>query len=82
MGKGMVERSNRTLLNMLETMKKIQKSYWKTHVTTLTHASIAAMHESSGFSQFFLMFGRQTPWAIVDVFLGIRSPEETKCHQA
>ena len=80
MGNGMVERFNRTLLNMLGTMSEKQKSDWKSHVPTLTHAYNAAMHESTGFSPFFLMFGRH-PRLAIDAFLGIRSSEERKSHQ-
>ena len=80
MGNGMVERFNRTLLNMLGTMSEKQKSDWKSHVPTLTHAYNAAMHESTGFSPFFLMFGRHSRLAI-DAFLGIRSSEERMSHQ-
>ena len=76
----MVERFNRTLLNMLGTMSEKQKSDWKSHVPTLTHAYNAAMHESTGFSPFFLMFGRH-PRLAIDAFLGIRSSEERKSHQ-
>ena len=80
MGNGMVERFNRTLLNMLGTISEKQKSDWKSHVPTLTHAYNAAMHESTGFSPFFLMFGRH-PRLAIDAFLGIRSSEERKSHQ-
>ena len=76
----MVERFNRTLLNMLGTMNEKQKSDWKSHVPTLTHAYNAAMHESMGFSPFFLMFGRH-PCLAIDAFLGIRSSEERKSLQ-
>ena len=80
MGKGMVERFNQTLLNMLGTMSEKQKSDWKSHVPILTHAYYAAMHESTGFAPFFLMFGRH-PRLAIDDFLGIRSSEERKSHQ-
>ena len=47
MGNGMVERYNRTLLNMLGTLSDKQKKDWKSHVQTLTHAYSAAVHEST-----------------------------------
>ena len=80
MGNGMVERFNQTLLNMLGTMSEKQKSDWKSYVPILTHAYNAAMHESTGFSPFFLMFGLH-PRLAIDDFLGIRSSEERKSHQ-
>ena len=58
MGNGMVERFNYTLLNLLGTMSEKQKSDWKAHVPSFTHAYNAALHESTGFSPFYLMFGR------------------------
>ena len=44
MGNGMVERFNKTLLNMMGTLPEQQKSDWKAHVPTLTHAYNAAVH--------------------------------------
>ena len=80
MGNGMVERFNKTLLNMFGTLSEKQKSDWKAHVSTLTHAYNAAVHESTGFSPFFLMFGRH-PRLAIDAVLGIGSSEERKSHQ-
>ena len=80
MGNGMVERFNRTLLNMLGTLSDRQKKDWKSHVQTLTHAYNAAVHESTGFSPFFLMFGRH-PRLAIDAFLGLTSSEGRKSHQ-
>ena len=76
MGNGMAERFNKTLLNMLGTLKESQKSDWKSHVPTMTHAYKAASHDSTGFSPFFLMFGRHPPLA-VDAFLGLPQDTET-----
>ena len=76
----MVERFNHTLLNMLGTMSEKQKSNWKAHMASFTHAYNAAVHESTGFSPFYLMFGRH-PRVAIDAFLGIRSSEERKSHQ-
>ena len=62
------------------TLKKRQKSDWKTFVPSLTHAYNATMHESTGFSPFYLMFGRH-PRLAIDAFLGIGSSEEHKSHE-
>ena len=81
MGNGMVERFNKTLLNMLGTLEEGQKADWKAHVSTMTHAYNAAVHDSTGFSPFFLMFGRH-PRLAVDAFLGIpQDAEAAKNHQ-
>ncbi|MEW8545658.1 MAG: DDE-type integrase/transposase/recombinase, partial [Candidatus Thiodiazotropha sp.] len=74
MGNGMVERFNKTLLNMLGTLNYKQKSDWKSHVPTLCHAYNAATHDSTGYVPFFLMFGRH-PRLAVDAFLGLRPAE-------
>ena len=79
-GNGMVERYNQSQLNMMATMKERQKSDWKTFVPSLTHAYNAAMHESTGFSPFYPMFGCHARLAI-GAFLGIVSSEEHKSHQ-
>ena len=70
MGNGQVERFNQTLLKMLGTLEEYQKSDWKTHVPTLVHAYNATFHDSTGFSPYFLMFGRH-PRLAVDAFLGL-----------
>ena len=81
MGNGMVERFNKTLLNMLGTLEESQKADWKSYASTMTHAYNAAIHDSTGFSPFFLMFGRH-PRLAVDAFLGIPQDTETvKSHR-
>ena len=70
MGNGMVERFNQTLLKMLGTLEEKQKADWKAHVPCLVHAYNATRHESTGFSPYFLMFGRH-PRLAIDAFLGL-----------
>ena len=73
MGNGQCERFNQTLLKMLGTMEEYQKSDWKAHVPTLVHAYNATFHKTTGYSPFFLMFGRH-PRLAIDAFLGL-SPD-------
>ena len=72
MGNGMVEKFNKTLLNVMTTLPETKKSDWKAHVSTLTHAYNLAVHNGTGFSPYFLMFGRQ-PRLAIDAFLGLPS---------
>ena len=71
----MVERFNRTLLNMLGTLQDNKKADWQSHLSIPTHAYNAVNHDSTGFSPFYLMFGRH-PRLAIDAFLGIPQSQE------
>lgn len=73
-GNEMVERFNQTLLNMLGTLKDSQKADWKSYVTPLVHSYNATKHESTGYSSYFLMFGRH-PRLAADAYLGLISED-------
>ncbi|KAK6183229.1 hypothetical protein SNE40_010750 [Patella caerulea] len=53
-----VERYNRTLLSMLGTLHHSQKLEWRKHVKPLTHAYNCTVNETTGYSPYYLMFGR------------------------
>ena len=76
MGNGMCERFNQTLLSMLGCLTAEQKANWKKYVPSLVHAYNATRHESTGFSPFFLMFGRH-PRLAIDIAMGLvpKEPE-------
>ncbi|MCG8046231.1 MAG: RNase H-like domain-containing protein [Candidatus Thiodiazotropha endolucinida] len=80
MGNGQVERFNQTLLKMLGTLEDSQKSDWKAHVSTLVHAYNATFHDSTGYSPYFLMFGRH-PRLAIDAFLGLTTDTMTAVTQ-
>ena len=63
-----VERYNRTLLSMLGTLNKQQKSEWSTYVKPLTHVYNCTVNETTGFTPYFLMFGRHAKLPIDIVF--------------
>ena len=70
-GNGMCERFNHTLLNMLGTLEAEQKNNWKTYVGPLVCAYNCTRHDSTGFSPYYLMFGRN-PRLPVDIVFGLR----------
>ena len=58
---------------MLGTLEEYQKTDWIAHVPTLVYAYNATIHDSTGYSPYFLMFGRH-PRLSIDAFLGL-SPD-------
>ena len=75
-----VERFNRTLIGMLRTLEEDQKKDWRKHLKTVLHAYNAIIHESTGFSPYYLFFGRH-PKLPVDLAFGIemnRGKESTR----
>jgi len=66
------ERFNRTLLDMLGTLDTQDKSKWSKHLSHLVHAYNCTMNESTGYSPYFIMFGREARLA-VDVTFWVSS---------
>ena len=62
-GNGMTERFNRTLISMLGTLETEKKKNWK-------QAYNSIKHESTGFSPYILLFGRE-PKLPIDVAFGL-----------
>ena len=72
---GSCERFNYTLMTMLGTLPVHAKKNWPEWVSTLTHAYNATLCCATGFSPFFLMYGR-TPILPIDVEFGITLPDQ------
>ena len=70
MGNGCTERFNKTLLNMLGTLELDKKKDWKRYLAPLVHAYNSTIHDTTGFSPYYLKFGRE-PRLAVDVALGL-----------
>ena len=74
---GQCERFNSTQINMLGTLPKEKKSEWKNHIGMLVHAYNCTQNSATGFSPYFLMFGRQ-PHLPIDVTNHHGAPNTTK----
>lgn len=53
------ERFNRTLLSMLATLGQEKKRSWSQHVASLMHAYNSTKSDATGYSPYYLMFGRE-----------------------
>lgn len=61
---------------MLGTLDNAQKANWKKHIKTLVHASNSTRHDTTGFTPFYLMFGRESVLPVDVVFEIISSNSE------
>ena len=76
-GNGITERFNRTLLSMLGTLEPAKKQDWKSQVGPLVHAYNCTRHDTTGYSPYMLMFGRE-PRLALDVVLGLINDKESE----
>lgn len=53
------ERFNRTLLSMLGTLIPGEKRKWSQHISLLVHAYNCTRNDATGYSPYYLMFGRE-----------------------
>ena len=77
---GQCEHFNATLISMLGTLPSHAKKTWKEWITTLTHAYNCTVSPVTGFSPYFLMFGRN-PKLPLDIDLGIPTMEQEPTSQ-
>ena len=66
---GQCERFNKTLIDMIGTLDPKLKRFWQQQIPTLTYSYNALRCSSTGFSPYFLMFGRE-PTLPIDILFG------------
>ena len=79
-GNGQTERMNQTMQKMLRTLEKTQKKKWKDHLNVITHAYNCSINSTTGYSPYYLMFGRH-PLLPIDMILDTNSTRSPKTHK-
>ena len=71
--KGQCEHFNSTLISMIGILPIEGKIKWQEQLPTLVHAYNCSCSNVTGFSPFYLMYGRQ-PMLPIDIQFGVRTP--------
>ena len=78
MGNGACERFNRTLIRMLGTLPSEKKKSWPKFIGMMVLAYNATRHDSTGFSPFYLLFGRHPRLPVDNLFHRETKPQQVE----
>lgn len=78
---GLIERYNRTLLSMLSTCAEQSPFHWEDHVQKVCLAYNTSVQATTGFTPFYLMFGREARLPI-DFTFNLPTPATTTAEYA
>ena len=78
MANGQCERMNRSLVAMLKSLSSAEKRNWKEVLPKLSFAYNSTQHATTGFTPFFMMFGRESRLPIDEIFQEIQMEEQGK----
>ena len=78
MSNGQCERMNRSLVSMLKSLSPAEKRDWKSVLPKLSFAYNSTQHASTGFTPFFMMFGRESRLPIDELFEEVQVESEGK----
>jgi transposase InsO family protein len=76
---GQCERFNRTIVQMLRTLEDDHKRSWHRYAQKLAHAYNCTTNDATGFTPFYLLFGRN-PRLPIDLLFESLHPEEKKSY--
>lgn len=76
---GICERFNQSLVGMVRSLPAEKKARWFEHVRTVTQAYNCTVHPGTGYSPFFLMFGRE-PKLPIDIMFGLSPVQSVGSH--